>query len=162
MLRSQVYLAINAELKDSLFTAKTLLNNLKSDAYGAINVEALTTIFGLFKSNAITPVLMQHAIKELLKDSSFAYQKYFDENSVSEEKLIAAIDQVLEANAAIAEEIAGGNQAKAGQLIGKVIAITGKGADGKTIRSTIISRLASNSKSNSEEQSSTDLSLIHI
>lgn len=142
-VRSEVYLEVNETLKDSIFTAKTLLNNLKADAYESINVEALTTIFELFKTEKITPVLMQHAIAELLKDSGFDYQKYFDENTVSEEKLIAAIDQVLADNKAVADEIKAGNQAKAGQLIGKVIAITGKGANGKVIRATIISRLAS-------------------
>lgn len=145
--RSAVYLSINAKLQDSLFTAKTLLNNLKADAYSIINVEALTAIFGLFKDNKVTPVLMQSAIKSLLKDSGYDYQKYFDQNSVSEENLLAAIDTVLESNDEIAQEIKSGNQAKAGQLIGKVIAIVGKGADGNTIRSTIISRLASGGKS---------------
>lgn len=141
--RSAVYLQINEQLKDALFTAKTLLNNLKPEAYGVINSEALGAIFGLFKANKVTPVLMQQAIKSLIKDAAYDYQKFFDENSVSEEKLVAAIDTVLLANEAVATEIKAGNQAKAGQLIGKVIAIVGKGADGGTIRSTIISRLAS-------------------
>ena len=107
----------------------------------------MSDIFVLYKEEKITPVLMQHAIAELLKDSGFNYKSYFEENSVSEEKLIAAIDQVLLENASVAAEIKAGNQAKAGQLIGKVIEITGKGANGKTIRETIISRLASNSAS---------------
>lgn len=144
--RSAVYLSINEKLQDSLFTAKTLLNNLKADAYPTINVDALAEIFSLFKANKVTPVLMQQAIKSLLKDADFDFKKYFDENSVSEEQLVAAIDQVLLDNAAVADEIKAGNQAKAGQLIGKVIAIVGKGADGATIRSSIIFRLASSGK----------------
>ncbi len=145
--RSAMYLAINSRLKDALFTAKTLLNNIKPEDYEVLHSDTLSDIFVLYKEEKITPVLMQHAIAELLKDSGFNYKSYFEENSVSEEKLIAAIDQVLLENASVAAEIKAGNQAKAGQLIGKVIEITGKGANGKTIRETIISRLASNSAS---------------
>ena len=115
----------------------------------------MAEIFGLFKANKVTPVLMQQAIKSLLKDAGFDYKKYFDENSVSEEKLLEAIDKVLADNAAIADEIKTGNQAKAGQLIGKVIAIVGKGADGATIRSSIIDRLKSDSSATDSSDSST-------
>lgn len=142
-VRSKVYLEVNQALGDSLFTAKTLLNNLKTEAYEVINATSLAGIFSIFKAGEVTPVLMQQAIAELIKDSAFDYQKFIDENSVSDDKLFAAIDEVLAANEAVAKEIEAGNQAKAGQLIGKVIAIVGKGADGKTIRQAIIDRLAS-------------------
>jgi aspartyl-tRNA synthetase len=150
--RSKMYLAINAEIKDSLFTAKTLLNNIKPEDYEVIKVEALTDVFVSYKAGEITPVLMQHAIAELLKDGAFDYKKYFEENSVSEDKLFAAIDVVLEQNKEVADEIKAGNQAKAGQLIGKVIAIVGKGADGKVIRESIISRLASGGNTEAKEE----------
>ncbi len=143
--RSKVYLTINKELKDTLFVTKTLLNNLKPEEYDIVNVSALTVIFGLYKAEKITAVLLSHAIAELLKDSAFDYKTYFDQNTVSEEKLNAAIDQVINDNPLIVAEIKAGNQGKAGQLTAKVIEITGKGANGKTIRETIISRLAAGS-----------------
>ena len=158
-IRSKVYLEINHVLSDSLFVAKTLLNNLKAEAYEVINGQDLAIIFNLFKEEKITPVLMQHAIGELIENSAFDYKTYFDENMVSEEKLFAAIDQVLQENAAVAQEIKAGNQAKAGQLIGKVIELTGKGANGKTIREAIISRLnTSTASTNNTANGSSDTS----
>jgi aspartyl-tRNA synthetase len=144
--RSAMYLAINEQIKDALFTAKTLLNNIKPEDYFVIDKKSLTAIFVSYKAGKITPVLMQHAIAELLNNEDFDYNKYFEENSVSDDKLFAAIDVVLAENKAVGDEIKAGNHAKAGQLIAKVIAIVGKGADGKVIRESIISRLTTGEK----------------
>jgi aspartyl-tRNA synthetase len=141
-IRSHFYLEINQALGDSLFVAKSLLNYLKAEDYEQFSAQALAEIFGLFKAGKITPDLMKQALAAMLKDSAFDYAKFFEENSVSDDKLFAAVDQVIADNAETANEIKAGNQAKAGQLIGKVIAIVGKGADGKTIRQTIIDRLS--------------------
>jgi len=84
-------------------------------------------MFASFKAGSITNVLLSNAIKELLKNPEFDYKKYFADNSISDESLVKAIDEVIAANEAIANDIKGGNQGKAGILVGKVIGIVGKG-----------------------------------
>ncbi len=155
-LRSKVYLAINDTIQDPLFVAKTLLNNLKPEAYEkATNTVALTDMFAKFKAGSITNVLLANAIKELLNNPTFNYKKYFADNSISDESLIQAIDQVIAANEAIASDIKAGNQGKAGILVGKVIGIVGKGVSGKVAREKILERLAGGSENNNGKSTST-------
>ena len=150
-LRSDVYTAINNTIQDPLFVAKTLLNNLKPEAYiKASNTVALTDMFVAFKAGSITNVLLSNAIKELLENPTFDYKKYFADNSISDESLINAIDEVIAANAAIAADIKGGNQGKAGILVGKVIGIVGKGVSGKVAREKILERLAGGGSANAK------------
>ncbi len=142
-LRSNVYTAINNTIQDPLFVAKTLLNNLKPEAYAkATNTVALTDMFASFKAGSITNVLLSNAISKLLDNPKFDYKKYFADNSISDESLLEAIDKVIAENEAIANDIKGGNQGKAGILVGKVIGIVGKGVSGKVAREKILERLA--------------------
>ena len=141
-LRSQTFVAINNELKDPSFVAKTLANNIKAEDYAKINnINHLIEIFQLFKAEKITAVLVQNAITAYLVDRTFDYNKYFEENTISEEKINEVISKVISENKVVADEIKAGNQGKAGILVGKVIAIIGKGASGKVIRQNIIDTL---------------------
>jgi len=142
-LRSQTFVAINTEIKDPLFVAKTLANNIKAEDYDKINaIEDIKSIFVLFKAEKITAVLVQNAITEYLKDHTFDYTKYFEENTISEDKIQEVIAKVISENEAVANEIKAGDQGKAGILVGKVLAIIGKGANGKVIRQIILDQLS--------------------
>ena len=144
-VRSKTFMTINNAIQDASFVAKTLVNNMDADAYEQVdNIADLIEIFQLFKADKITSVLVQNGITSYLKDSSFDYKKYFDENTISKDKITAAIAKVVLENKAIANEIKEGNPGKAGILVGKVIAIIGKGASGKLIRTGILEQLSGN------------------
>ena len=137
--RASVFTAINKELKDPAFVAKTLVNNIGAEDYGSIHsVAHLTEIFQLFKDDKITSVLVQNAITQYLKDRTFDYKQYFDEHTISDEKIADAVAKVISENEKIAQEIKAGNKGKAGILVGKTIKIIGKGASGKIIREEIL------------------------
>ncbi|WP_248722234.1 bifunctional amidotransferase subunit GatB/aspartate--tRNA ligase AspS [Seonamhaeicola sp. ML3] len=147
-LRSKTFMTINKELNDPSFVAKTLVNNIGADDYADIyRIEHLIEIFKLFKEEKITSVLVQNAITSYLKDRTFDYNKYFEDNTISKEKIDNAIAKVISENEAIVNDIKGGNQGKAGILVGKVIGIIGKGASGKVIRQGILNALSSESTS---------------
>ena len=142
-IRSKTFMTINNAIQDASFVAKTLVNNMDADAYEQVdNIADLIEIFQLFKADKITSVLVQNGITSYLKDSSFDYKKYFDENTISKDKITAAIAKVVLENKAIVNEIKEGNPGKAGMLVGKVIAIIGKGASGKLIRTGILEQLS--------------------
>ncbi|MFM9826404.1 bifunctional amidotransferase subunit GatB/aspartate--tRNA ligase AspS [Flavobacterium sp.] len=141
-LRSQTFVEINNEIKDPSFVAKTLANNIKAEDYAEIHsIAHLTDIFKLFKAEKITAVLVQNAITGYLKDRTFDYNKYFEENTISEDTILEVIAKVISENVAVANEIKAGDQGKAGILVGKVLAIIGKGANGKVIRQIILDGL---------------------
>ena len=142
-IRSKIFMAINNVIQDASFVAKTLVNNMDAGGYQNIhNVADLIAIFQLFKADKITSVLVQNAITSYLKEPTFDYKKYFDENTISQDKITAAIATVLFENEAISNDIKKGNQGKAGILVGKVIAIIGKGASGKVIREGVIKAIS--------------------
>ncbi|TXD48089.1 bifunctional amidotransferase subunit GatB/aspartate--tRNA ligase AspS [Polaribacter sp. IC073] len=142
-IRSKTFMTLNDAIQDPSFVAKTLVNNMGADAYENIHqINDLVEIFHLFKADKITSVLVQNGITSYLKDANFDYKKYFDENTISEDKITAAIAKVVLENEVIATDIKNGNQGKAGILVGKVIAIIGKGASGKVIRTGIIEQLS--------------------
>jgi len=157
-LRSGTFVAINNEINDPSFVAKTLANNIKAEDYDKIaNVEDIITIFKLFKEEKITAVLVQNALASYLKDAAFDYNKYFEENSISEDKIQEVIAAVISENEAVANDIKAGNQGKAGILVGKVLAVIGKGANGKVIRQIILDKLGAAAvleKKESEEKAS--------
>ncbi|MDD7914818.1 bifunctional amidotransferase subunit GatB/aspartate--tRNA ligase AspS [Polaribacter ponticola] len=160
-LRSETFVAINNVLKDPSFVAKTLVNNIGADEYTDIHdVNHLIEIFQLFKAEKITAVLVQNAIIRYLKDRKFDYNKYFEENTISEEKIKLAVIKVITENEVIANDIKNGNQGKAGILVGKVIGIIGKGASGKVIRQEILSSLSGDETRSKiqESRNQTDLS----
>ena len=141
-LRSQTFVEINNEIKDPSFVAKTLANNIKAEDYAEIHsIAHLTDIFKLFKAEKITAVLVQNAITAYLKDRTFDYNKYFEENTISEDKIQEVIATVLLENEAVANDIKAGDQGKAGILVGKVLGVIGKGANGKVIRQIILDKL---------------------
>ena len=142
-IRSKIFMAINNVIQDASFVAKTLVNNMDADGYENIhNVADLIAIFQLFKADKITSVLVQNAITSYLKEPTFDYKKYFDENTISQDKISAAIATVIFENEAISNDIKKGNQGKAGILVGKVIAIIGKGASGKVIREGVLKAIS--------------------
>ena len=150
--RSETFMTINNEIKDASFVAKTLSNTIKPEEYSNIeNVADFTEIFSLFKDDKVTVVLVQNAIKSLLADANFDYKTYFKENTISEAQITEAIQKVISENEAVANDIKGGNQGKAGILVGKVIAIIGKGASGKVIREGILAELKGE-KTNNQQQ----------
>jgi aspartyl-tRNA synthetase len=141
-LRSQTFVEINNEIKDASFVAKTLANNIKAEDYADIHsISHLTEIFQLFKAEKITAVLVQNAIVGYLKDRTFDYKKYFEENTISEDKIQEVIAKVLLENEAVANDVKAGDQGKAGILVGKVLGVIGKGANGKVIRQIILDKL---------------------
>nr|WP_315253125.1 bifunctional amidotransferase subunit GatB/aspartate--tRNA ligase AspS [uncultured Flavobacterium sp.] len=141
-LRSQTFVEINNEIKDPSFVAKTLANNIKAEDYAEIHsIAHLTEIFQLFKAEKITAVLVQNAITSYLKDRTFDYNKYFDDNTISEDTIQEVIAKVLLENEAVANDIKAGDQGKAGILVGKVLGVIGKGANGKVIRQIILDKL---------------------
>ncbi|OEK08037.1 aspartate--tRNA ligase [Flavivirga aquatica] len=154
-LRSETFVAINNVIKDPSFVAKTLVNNIGADDYAEIHrIEHLIEIFQLFKDEKITSVLVQNAITRYLKDRSFDYNKYFEDNTISESQIEDAIKKVISENEAVANDIKAGNQGKAGILVGKVIAIIGKGASGKVIRQGILDALSGEAGSQKPEDKS--------
>ncbi|MDI1304107.1 MAG: bifunctional amidotransferase subunit GatB/aspartate--tRNA ligase AspS [bacterium] len=141
-LRSQTFVEINNEIKDPSFVAKTLANNIKAEDYAEIHsIAHLTDIFKLFKAEKITAVLVQNAITGYLKDRTFDYNKYFEDNTISEDTIQEVITKVISENEAVANDIKAGDQGKAGILVGKVLGIIGKGANGKVIRQIILDGL---------------------
>ena len=151
-LRSKVFVTINNEINDASFVAKTLVNNIGADEYENIhNLAQLIEIFQLFKEDKITSVLVQNGITSYLKDRTFDYKKYFDDNTISEDTIKAAVLKVVTENEPIANDIKAGNQGKAGILVGKVIGIIGKGASGKVIRQEILNACSSDVKTAGRE-----------
>lgn len=141
-LRSQTFVEINNEIKDPSFVAKTLANNIKAEDYAEIHsIAHLTDIFKLFKAEKITAVLVQNAITGYLKDRTFDYNKYFEENTISEDTIQEVIAKVILENEGVANDIKAGDQGKAGILVGKILGIIGKGANGKVIRQIILDKL---------------------
>ena len=155
-VRSQTFMTINKALNAPLFVAKVLSNTVKAEDYATIhNLEDIIAIFKLFKAEKVTAVLVQKAIASYLKDAQFDYQKFFADNTISDDKIEKAILQVIKENEAVANDIKAGNQGKAGVLVGKVIAIIGKGASGKVIREGILKQVqSSKSKVESSNNSS--------
>ena len=154
-LRSKTFVAINTIINDPSFVAKTLVNNIGADEYANIHsIEHLTEIFQLFKDDKITSVLVQNGITSYLKDRTFDYKKYFDNNTISEDSIKDAVLKVIVENEAIACDIKAGNQGKAGILVGKVIAIIGKGASGKVIREEILLAISNTPLAFGKEQTS--------
>ena len=152
-LRSQTFVAINNVIKDASFVAKTLVNNIGADEYKDIHdVAHLTEIFQLFKAEKITAVLVQNAIIRYLKDRKFDYNAYFEENTISDEKIKVAVLKIIAQNETIANDIKAGNQGKSGILVGKVIGIIGKGASGKVIREEILSSLSDDKTGNKKQE----------
>lgn len=152
-LRSETFIAINNVIKDPSFVAKTLVNNIAADEYANIhNVNQLIEIFQLFKADKITSVLVQNGITRYLKDRTFDYNKYFEDNTISEDKIKDAVSKVISENEAIANDIKNGNQGKAGILVGKVIKIIGKGASGKVIREEILSQISVEEEENLKKE----------
>ncbi|MBC3759284.1 bifunctional amidotransferase subunit GatB/aspartate--tRNA ligase AspS [Hyunsoonleella sp. SJ7] len=159
-LRSETFITINKVINDPSFVAKTLVNNIGAEDYGDIHrIEHLIEIFQLFKEEKVTSVLVQNAITAYLKDRTFDYNKYFEDNTISDTQIDDAIKKVITENEAIANDIKAGNQGKAGILVGKVIGIIGKGASGKVIRQRILDELSGEgAKSNLTETSSAQAS----
>jgi aspartyl-tRNA synthetase len=142
-LRSGVFLGINWEIDDPLFVARTLTNTLKPEDYDKITyIPAFAEIFSLFKEEKISVNLFQHAAKELLNTPDFDYKTYFDEHSITDEKLESSIEEAIKENPDVAEDIRAGNLNRAGILVGKVLSKIGKGVSGKIVREQIISRLS--------------------
>ena len=141
--RSETFVTINNVLKDPLFVAKTLVNNIKAEEYAKINnIQHLIEIFKLFKAEKITVVLVQNAITSYLKDRAFDYKQYFEDHTISEDKIQEVIQKVIDENKDIANDIKAGNHGKSGILVGKIIGIIGKGASGKVIRQGILDQLS--------------------
>src|SRR5690606_2986180 len=83
-VRSFLFIALNEQIKDTLFVAKTLLNNLKPEDYQLVDKpEILAAMFLALKEEKITTTLLQNAIKEFLTDTTFDYQTYFAAHSIS-------------------------------------------------------------------------------
>ena len=140
--RSEVFMSINNVIKDPSFVAKTLVNNINADEYSNIHsVSHLIEIFQLFKEEKITSVLVQNGITRYLKDRTFDFKKYFDENTITEHQIKETVSKVIDENESIVKEIKGGNNGKAGILVGKTIQLIGKGASGKIIREEILSQI---------------------
>jgi len=144
-VRSSLFMNLNQAIRDPLFVARTLSNNLKPEDYEkASDIEAFTEVFRLFREEKVSAFLFQRAVGELLKDNQFNYRSYFDTHTISEERIESSIREVIDAHREIAEEIKAGNLNKTGILVGKVISLVGKGASGKLIREKLIRKITVN------------------
>jgi len=142
-LRSKTVITLIDAIGDVAFVAKTLTNNLKAEDYDKIeDINDLVSIFKSFKNAEVTNVLVQKAIEALLADAKFDYKKYFADNTITTAQIQAAVDAAISENQAIANDIKGGNQGKAGVLVGKVIGKIGKGAAGNVVRQLILDTLS--------------------
>ena len=151
-IRSKTFMTMNSAIQDPSFVAKTLVNTIGADDYESIHdIDHLIEIFQLFKEDKITSVLVQNGITTYLKDRTFDYKKYFEDHTISEDKITEAIAKVISENEAIAKDIQSGSQGKAGILVGKVIGIIGKGASGKVIREGILKQLSGDGSSTKKE-----------
>jgi aspartyl-tRNA synthetase len=141
-VRSGVFLAINREINDPLFVARTLTNNLKAEDYSdEINIKALAEVFTIFKEQKISVLLVQDIIKKLLTDHDFDYKTYIKEHSISEDVIEEWITESFKEYPDIVNDIRAGNINKAGILVGKIMPKAGKSASGKVIREKIIEKL---------------------
>jgi aspartyl-tRNA synthetase len=141
--RSTVFQHINTEIKDPLFVAKTLTNNLQPEDYSKIkNTSAFADVLSVFRQNQISIELLQDILKKLLSNNDFDYKTYIAEKSVSDEKIDQTIAGVMEQNAGIIAEIIAGNIEKVGVLVGKTVAILGKSVPGKLIRAKILDNIS--------------------
>ncbi|TRX24602.1 bifunctional amidotransferase subunit GatB/aspartate--tRNA ligase AspS [Flavobacterium franklandianum] len=153
-LRSRTFVTLNNKINDPSFVAKTLANNIKAEDYAKIhNIEPLTNIFQLFKEDKVTSGMTQSATVSYLEDQNFDYNKYFADNTISEDKIQEVITTVILENEAVANDIKAGDQGKAGILVGKVLGVIGKGANGKVIRQIILDGLGAAAISEKEQAS---------
>ena len=142
-VRSGVFMGVDSKVSDPLFVAKALSNNLKQEDYNRIqNVEALAGIISAFKSEAISVVLLQKAIGQLLDDPSFDFRKFIDEHTVPEERLLDCIREVITDNPETAGQIRSGDKNKTGILVGAVLSKIGKGIPGKIVREKLLAALS--------------------
>jgi aspartyl-tRNA synthetase len=164
--RTRIFLDINNKLKEPLFVARMLTNNLKPEDYEKItNIDPIIGIISLFKNEKISHELLQEIIERLLIDNRFDYESYIKENFIPEERIKEAIAEIIKQNSGIVNEINQGNTKKIGILIGKVIAILGKNISGKKIKAGILMMLSLNDsdavigevKTNKEQSSSESL-----
>ena len=141
-LRSETFSKINDALQAPAFVAKTLTNNLKPEDYARIeNIKAVIEIFKAVQLQKITVVVASNAIKKILENPKFDYKAFFKEHSIDKEKINATIEKIISENTQISEEIKSGNTGKAGVLVGKVMAVLGKGVSGNQVRQKILSTL---------------------
>ena len=105
-IRSKTFMIINNVIQDPSFVAKTLVNNLGAEEYENIHdINHLIEIFQLFKDDKITSVLVQNGITSYLKDRTFDFKKYFEDNTISAAQITEAIQKVISENEAIANGI---------------------------------------------------------
>ena len=150
--RSSLFAALNSNLNDPLFIARTLVNNVKENEYAYLHdIGALSCLFEAYKKQKISIVVLQEAIRGLIENDTFDYKRFIDDKSISVETVDEKINEVLSRNKSIAAEIQSGNLSKIGVLIGNVIQLTGKTVSGKLIKERIIEQL-----SVKQQQSSTD------
>jgi aspartyl-tRNA synthetase len=141
--RSSVFMALNSKLKDPLFIAKTLTNNVKDEEYVHLNdIDALYYVFEAYKSKKISVIVLQETISHIVNDISFDYKTFIDGKSISDDIINEAIKETLIEYRQIANEIKFGNLSKIGILIGNVIQSTGKAVSGKLIKNRIIEQLS--------------------
>lgn len=145
--RAKVFIGIESEVKDAKFVARALTNNLKPEDYRSIqDTTSFAEVFSLLQAEKISLDLFQKVLAEILKAPDINFWKFIEENSISQEKIEASIEEVINENAEIAAEIAAGNQNKAGILVGIVLGKIGKGASGKLIREKILESLRTGEK----------------
>ena len=141
--RSKVFLEINDQLKQPLFVARTLANNLKPADYEKITViEPFIGIISLFRHDQISHELLLEMLGRLLEDNHYDYNAYIKENFIPEEKIAETIAELIKQNPDIVSEINKGNAKKIGVLVGKAISVLGKSISGKQIRARILTRLS--------------------
>ena len=144
-VKSNVFLRINEDLRNPLFVARALTNNLKPEDYQKVrNISAFIETFSLFNEEKVPQILFQKAVKELLVDNDFDYHAFFKEHTIPEEKIEACIEEVISENPELAQDIREGSINKAGILVGKVLQKTGKGAPGKAVREKLLRKLSGN------------------
>jgi aspartyl-tRNA synthetase len=141
--RSKIFLEINNRLKEPLFVARTLTNNLKPADYDKITLtEPFIGIISLFRHDEISHELLHEMLSRLLDDNHYDYAGYIKENFIPEEKISDTISELIKQHPDIVTEINSGNTKKIGVLVGKVMSVLGKSISGKQIKARILTRLS--------------------
>ncbi|MDR1719199.1 MAG: bifunctional amidotransferase subunit GatB/aspartate--tRNA ligase AspS [Dysgonamonadaceae bacterium] len=141
--RSAVFVALDSSLKDPLFVAKTLVNNVKIEDYHAIpeHLEAVTYLFQSYRNQSISVIVLQEALQHLFEEQSFDYRSFIASKSISDQDLDDKINEALALYPSLVDEIKGGNLSRIGILVGNVIKATGKAVSGKLVKQKIIDQL---------------------
>jgi aspartyl-tRNA synthetase len=114
LLRAQRLFAINAEVHDLAFVAKTLSNEVKDEQFADINVPVFSALLTAYiADDQFSHSLLQDVLSRVLAGEDMDFMQYIKENTENnEQEITKAIDAVIGENDSIVAEIKAGNTGK--------------------------------------------------